>query len=209
MALNEVKNYVTNGQGAARGTAGLETATMDAHARYQLAVSQGNCFMVADQSGAQMPAGLSASPVNVTLFNPKGNNKFGVLWYAGLTSIVAPAAAATIWVASNSNVAAAATTGTVANPQNCQAGNQNRSTISVFTTATLPAAPIAIAVLGALLTGAITTITQAAALSRWFDGSVLILPGASLSFQASTQSGAAGTFGEWIWEERPLSDLNA
>ena len=187
-----------------RAGASGELNTADAHARYQEAVYRGNCFWVADQAAAALAAGLSASPVNVCLFNPKGNNKLAVILWAGIVSTVAPAAIVGVWLGVNTNIAAAAVTGTAAAPQNALVGNQNRSSISAFTTATLPAAPVAAVVLGALFTGAITTIPQQQSIGRWFDGSLILAPGAAISFQGSAASGAAACFADWCWEEIPV-----
>ena len=176
----------------------------DAHARFQEAVSRGNCYAVADQTGAALAAGLSASPVNVCLFNPKGNNKLAVIWRASIVSTVAPAAIVAVWIGVNTDIAAAAVTGTAAAPQNCMVGNANRSSISAFRTATLPAVPVAALVLGVIFTGAITTIPQQQSLGGWLDGSLIIAPGGAVSFQGSAASGAAACFADWVWEEIPI-----
>ena len=176
----------------------------DAHARYQEAVYRGNVYSVADQTGVALAAGLSTAPVNVCLFNPKGNNKLAVIWWAGIVSAVAPAAIVAVWIGVNTNIAAAAVTGTAATPQNSMVGNANRASILAFTTATLPAAPVASHVLGVIFTGAITTIPQQQSLGRWFDGSLIVAPGGAVSFQGSAASGAAACFGDWVWEEIPI-----
>jgi hypothetical protein len=144
---------------------------------------------------------LSASPTTVTLNNPVGSGVNGVIIYAGVTFIVAFAAGAIVWIGANTNSLAAATTGTAAVVRNCLLGSSNVPRIQAFTTATLPAVPVAVAVLGAGLTGAITTVPHAQTLGRFFGGSLIMAPGSALSFQASTASGASGAAGEWIWEE--------
>jgi hypothetical protein len=206
---NEVKNYSTGGQSVARGAAGFETLTMDAHARYQQAVLNGNCFISSNQSGVTTQAGLSATTPVLTLANPKGSTKLLSVWYAGVILSVANVAAAVVWLAANVNVAAAAVTGTVATFSNCLIGNTNSPSGQILTAATLPAAPIAIATLGSGLTGAITTIPYQLAMNRWFDGSLILLPGSAISFQTSTASGASSTFAELIWEEIPQQALNS
>ena len=175
----------------------------DAHARYQEAVYRGNVYAVADQAAVTIPAGLSTAPTTVTLFNPKGNNKLAGVWYGAVTSLVAWTAAAAVWIAGNRNIAEAAPTGTAAAAQNQMIGNANAASILAFTTATLAVAPVAIRLLGAGLTGAITTIPQVHALGGWLDGSIILAPGGNLAFAASTASGA-GAFGCWVWEEVPI-----
>src|SRR5476651_1315624 len=78
----------------------------DVHARYQEAVYRGNVYGAANQSGVVTQAGLSATTPVLTLANPAGSGKLGVLWYAGATFAVAFAAAALIWLAANVNPAA-------------------------------------------------------------------------------------------------------
>jgi hypothetical protein len=46
-------------------------------------------------------------------------------------------------------------------------------------------------------------------MNRWFDGSLILLPGSAISFQTSTASGASSTFAELIWEEIPQQALNS
>ena len=172
------------------------------HAKFQEAVYRGNVFAVADQAGAALAGGLSDSPVNVCLFNPKGSNMLAVIWWAGIVSLVDPGVAAlAVWIGANFNIAAAAVIGTAASPRNCMIGNAKAPSITTLTTATLPAVPVAIDVLGAINAGAITVDTHVKALGKWFDGSLVLYPGGALSFQASAASGAAAMFGSWIWEE--------
>lgn len=178
--------------------------TQDGHAQLQEAVFRGKCFSACQTTATTMPAGLSASPTTTTLYNPLNSGVNGVIWYGGVTNLIVFAAAATVWVAVNNNVVAAATTGTALQGVNLLAGSGNNPVISALTTATLPAAPTrALAILGAGLTGAITTIPTTAPLGRWFNGSIILGPGCSLSFQSSTVGPTTGTVGEWIWEEIP------
>lgn len=198
--LAEVKNLVTGAVSTARGSFDTSVVTQDAHARYQEAVMRGNCYTTANQTAGTTQAGLSGTTPVLTLFNPKGNNKVGVLLYAGATFIVANAAGSAIWLAANVNVAAAAVTGTAATVSNCALGNGNSPSLLAFTAATLPATPIAISQLASGVTGAVTTIPYLLPAGRFFDGSIILLPGSAISIQTSTASGA-GTFCEYVWEE--------
>jgi hypothetical protein len=185
-----------------RGSRDACAVIQEGHGKFQEAVYRGNVFAVADQTGKTMPAGLSDSPTTVTLFNPKGSNMLAVIWWGGVVSTVDPGAGiAEIWVASNSIISAADPTGTAAAPRNCMIGNAKAPSITTLTTVTLPAAPVAIDVLGVFLSGLITVETQHAALGKWYDGALILYPGGALSFQASAASGAAAAFGSWIWEE--------
>lgn len=207
----DVRAQVGPRQGLGDGTENIirsgrtgEVATVDAHGRYYEAASRGNVFFVADQTGKTVPAGLSASPTTVTLNNPKGSGVNAAILYAYIDFIVAFAAGSAVWIAANSDPSAANTTGTVATSVNALIGSTRTATVKAFTTATLPAAPVAICQLAAGITGAITTTPSTTAYGRDFGGALVIAPGGALSFQASTASGASGGLGEWCWEEIPL-----
>lgn len=187
----------------ARGFDG-SVMTYDSHARYMDAVLRGNVFLAANQSGVTSQAGLSATTPVLSLYNPKGNNKNAVLLWAGAANIIAVATTQVVWVAANFNIAAAATTGTVAIISNALIGNSNQPSISAFTAATLPAAPIAVAMLGTVGTVAVTSWAQVPSFGRYFDGSIVLAPGASLSIQTSAASGTSGLLCEFAWEEVPI-----
>lgn len=187
-----------------RGGKSGEASVADAHARYMEAVYRGNVYKVANQAGAASSAGLSATTPVLTLANPAGSGKLGVLIYAGCVFSVAPAAAAVTYLAANINPAAAAVTGTVANPVNALLGTSGAAALKAFTAATLPAAPVAIAQLGVQFAGALTVANELVPMGRWFDGAVILGQGTAISIQTSTASGAAGMFCDYIWEEIPV-----
>lgn len=171
-------------------------------APYQEAVNTGNVYSVANQSGITTQAGLSLTTPALTLYNPVGSGVKGVLVYAGCVNTVAFAAASVIWLGANTNLSAAAVTGTLTTAhRNNNLGSASGNKIQALLAATLPAAPVAISTLGVGLTGAITTTPQIATLCRYYDGAIIIDEGAALSFQTSTASGASGFFGEFIWFE--------
>lgn len=170
------------------------------------AVERGRVFAACIQgTGIVTQAGLSATDAILALYNPSGSGVVGRVWYAGVAFSVAFVAAAAVWLAAGTNTVAAAVTGTAATLRNLKLGggaiNTQGNVVQAFTTATLPAAPVAIHLLGMGLTGAITTMPQIAPLGRWFNGALLVKPGTNLSPQTSTASGAAAGFAEFIWEE--------
>ncbi len=203
--LAEIKQLVTGAVNTLRGSFDNCAVTQDGHARYQEAVQRGNVYMTANQSGVTSQAGLSGTTPVLSLFNPKGNNKNLVLLYAGAVEIVATATTHVVWLAANVNIAAAAVTGTVATITNALVGNGNSPSASAFTAATLPATPIAIAMIGTVGTVAVTSWAQAPSFGRYFDGTVIVAPGGALSIQTSAASGASGLLCEFIWEEIPFS----
>lgn len=203
MALEVAGKTLTGGSISFPQAADGTLFTQDRHSRFQQAVLAGNVYAVGDGSGGQNPSGLSASPISVCLFNPKGSGVNAVIWFASVSSIVAPAAAQVVWLGINNNIAAAATTGTALAPKNCLVGNAKTGVVTPLTTATLPAAPVVALVLGAFSTGAVTVQMMVPVVGGWLDGSLVLAPGASISFQFSTISGVAGNMASWIWEEIP------
>lgn len=171
----------------------------------QQAVGEGRVFTVCNQTADTSQAGLSGTTPVLTLANPAGNEMKGRLWFAGCVNLIAFAAAAAVWVAVGTNAAAAVVTGTNAIVRRTKLGSLNAqgNTIEAFTDATLPAAPVAISVLGAYLTAAITTVPSMPVVGRWFNGAIELMPGTNTTIQFSTISGAA-IFCEYIWEEVAL-----
>ena len=168
---------------------------------YQELVAAGKVFTVSNQAGITTQAGLSATTPALTLYNPLGSGKKGILIYAGCTNTVVFAAAAVIWVGINSNLAASPVTGTLTTAHRNMSLGGAAPTLQPLLAATLPAAPVGGAILGVGLTGAITTVPQLLPTGRFFDGSIIITAGSAISFQTSTASGATGFFGEFVWAE--------
>ena len=178
--------------------------TQDAFAR---AVEKGNMYAVANQTGVTSQAGLSATTPVLTLANPAGSGVTGRLWMAAAHFEVAFAAAASVWLAVGTNTIAAVVTGTLTTAhRNLKLGGTNAQGNKVvpFLAATLPAAPVAIDLLGVGLTGAITTVPALAPMAKWYNGGTLIQPGTNLSIQTSAASGTSGMLCVYFWEEVSL-----
>jgi hypothetical protein len=171
------------------------------HAQYQEAVMRGNVFISCNQTGVTTQAGLAVTTPTLTLYNPVNSGKAGVLLYAGFVMSVSTAAACVVWLAANVNASASAVTGTAATLSSCRIADPAQPTLKCYTAATLPAAPVAISILGVGCQAALTTALQLYAFQRYYDGSIIVWPGGALSFQTSTASGAAGAWGEFVWEE--------
>jgi hypothetical protein len=186
ISVNELGNLLTN----------------NLSAKFQEAVLTGDVFSVCNQTGITTQAGLSETTPALTLYNPAGSGVNAVLLYAGCINTVAFAAASVIWIGANTDITANAVTGTATTAHRCSLiGNAKNPAIKPLLAATLPAAPVAVATIGVGLTGAITTTPAYPAIGRHFDGSIIIAPGAAISFQTSTASGASGFFGEFVWFE--------
>lgn len=170
-------------------------------AAFQDAVERGNTYGVCNQAGVTSQAGLSATTPVLTLANPTGSGVNGVLWFAGATFTVAFASAGAIWLAHSAVPAALATLTTT--HRNLKLAGSQGNKLKPLLACTLPAAPVAISLLGVGLTGAITTVPMVQTLGRWFNGGVIVEPGHAISIQTGVASGNSGTFCEYIWEEVP------
>ena len=174
-------------------------------------VELGRAFIVANQTGVTSQAGLSATTPVLSLYNPAGSGITGRLWMVSAHFEVAFAAAASVWLAVGTNTVAAAVTGTLTTAHRnlklgsagAVAGAQGNRIVPLLA-ATLPAAPVAIDLLGVGLTGAITTVPALGPMTKWYVSPVLIQPGCNVSVQTSTASGANATLISYIWSEIPL-----
>jgi len=204
--LSEIRTgAITSADGGvnpARGDKTGATVVTQGHARLQEAVLQGTTYAVANQVGVTSQAGISATTPVLTLYNPLGSGKNLVIWYAGAVFTVAFATAGAIFVCVGTDVQTAAVTGTLTTThRNLKLGTTASPTARTLLAATLPVAPVAVAILGVGLTGAINTVPAAPPVGRWFDGSLVVIPGANISIQTGVASGASGMFCEYIWEE--------
>lgn len=171
-------------------------------------VAAGHVYSVANQVGVTSQVGLSATTPVLTLANPMGSGIKGRLHFAGAVFTVAFGTAGAVFLAVGTNVASLAVTGTVttAHRRTRLGGITSQgNTIQAFLAATLPAAPVAISLLGVGLTGAITTVPHLQPLGRWYNGAIEIMPGTNLSIQTGVASGASGMLCEYLWEELPLT----
>lgn len=175
------------------------TLVKQAGPAFEEAVERGNVYITANQTTVTTQAGLSGTTPALTVANRAGSGKVVRLWYAGAQTLVAWSAAAAVWLAQGgSAIAAAVTETTAATVRNAKTGDAaSPPGVALLAVATLPAAPVAISLLGAGLTGAITTLTGIAPFGRWYNGALRLPPGFNWSIQTST----AGTlFCEFIIE---------
>jgi len=174
----------------------------NSQATFQDAVERGRAYGVANQTGVASQAGLSATTPVLTLANPASSGVNAVIWFVAASFSVAVAAAAGVLVAVGTNTVAAAVTGTLTTThRNLKLGVTGGNKVIPYLAATLPAAPVAVSVLGTVLTGAITVSPSGASFERWFNGGIILQPGTNLSIQTTTASGASGMFCEFLWEE--------
>lgn len=163
------------------------------------AVARGNVFLTCNQTTVVTQAGLSATTPALTIANRVGSGKIVKIWYAGAGGLVAAAAGAIYWACLGGYSATAVTETTAATVRNAKTGDASAPNgIGVCAVATLPAAPVAIAVLGGRGgAAAITTTPWFAPQARWFNGALWVREGYNFSIQTST---ADTIFCDYIFE---------
>lgn len=167
-------------------------------AAFDAAVERGNVYVTANQTTVTTQAGLSSTTPALTLANLMGSTKRVRLWYASAVGLVAAAAGAAVWATMGGTGVSNPTTTTDATVRNMKTGAiAVPQGVGVYSVATLPAAPVAIGVLGAQLTGAITTVPVVAPFERWYNGALWLAAGYNFSIQTST---ASTLFCEYIFE---------
>jgi len=162
------------------------------------AVDRGNVYFTANQATVTTQAGLSATTPALTIANRVASGKIVKLWYAGAMGLVAAVAGAEVWACLGGYSATAVTETTAATVRNAKTGDATAPTgVACLAVATLPAAPVAIAQLGAQYTGAITTAPVGFPFGRWFNGALWIREGYNFTIQTST---ATTLFCDYIFE---------
>lgn len=155
-------------------------------------------------TGQATTIGLATTYTGLCLSNPIGGNFNLVITKIGFAFIVAFAAGSTIGLMTGYNNATNVTHTTPVTPR-CQYFTSASGSVGLLdSAATLPTAPTLNVVLGAGLTGAITTATVVAPTIVDLDGSIILPPGAYCAFYTSTASGAAGGAFSFQWEEVPI-----
>ncbi|KKN02083.1 hypothetical protein LCGC14_1121340 [marine sediment metagenome] len=166
---------------------------------FEAAVARGNVFSVVSQTTVTTQAGLSATTPGLTIANLNGSGKEVILWYAAWATLVSASAAFQAWLAYGAvhatAVVATTPSTTVINSKTGAPGEPGG--VRVLDVATLPAAPVAVALLGGASSAAITVGLQNAEGGRWFHGDRKLQSGSNFSIQTST----AGTiFTEFVFE---------
>lgn len=172
-----------------------------AGSEFDEAVDRGNVYITANQTTVTTQAGLSATTPALAVANRLRSGKTVKLWYAGCQTLVAWAAGAAVYLTQGGYSATAVTETTLATVRNAKTGDSGQPPgVGLLSVSTLPAAPVAISLLGAGLTGAITVQTGIPVFGRWYNGALRLPEGYNWSIQTST----AGTlFCEFIVEVVP------
>lgn len=165
--------------------------------------ARGKSFVACQQTGITLAAALRVDPGGLCLYNPYGSGQDAVIDWTSWDTTVVFAAVTPVWLGINNNPNAAATTGTAATVRNALVGCQTQPTCSALVAPTLPAVPVAGYLLGVGLTGAVTTTPTGFAHQRFYNGTLIVHPGCTVSFQAAAAGAASAFWSEIGWHEIP------
>ena len=185
--------------------------TQDFAARYEAMCLKGNVYMCANQSGVTSQAGLSGTTPVLALYNPANSGVYVSLLFAGAIEIVATATTHAVWLGSHQTTAAAkavTAVGTIStSTRNALIGTSTQGGQAQACLAGTATTPIAIDILGALGTVAVTSWMQQVTYGKWYDGSVILTPDSAVSIQTGAASGSAGLLCNYIWREIAITAL--
>ena len=166
---------------------------------FSAAVDRGNVYHLTAQATVVTQAGLSATTPALTIANRAGSGKVVRMWYSGCTTLVVNTAVAAIFAAfgrPHQTPVVETTAGVLINAKTGDAGPPPG--VAGLIVSTLPAAPVAVGILGSGLTDApADNQVMAVPWSRWWNGSLQIPERANFSIQTST---AMTLFCDYIFE---------
>jgi len=178
-------------------------ANVEAQGRYREATYQKQMYS-GSITGQVTTAGLATTYTGLCLTNPVGSPVNLSVNKVAFAFIVAFAAGSTIALMTGFNASTAVTQGTPVTVRNQFFTGGTSGSGLLAAGATLPTAPTLNIILGAGLTGAITTSTVVTPAVVDLEGGLEIPPGGYVAFYTSTVSGAAGGAFSFQWQEIPV-----
>jgi hypothetical protein len=182
-----------------------EVIVSELHGRYYETTYRRNMYTAMLTSGTTTSAGLSTTFTGLLLHNPINSTVNVVLNKVGYAFLVAFSAAAAVGLqtgqVSTALLSSLSTTNTLIRTN--YVGLPNNSGQALVYSGATTASPAIQSILGAGLTGAITTTPFA---MNYYDieGSVILPPGTWVGTYTSTASGASSMFTSFTYEEVPL-----
>lgn len=165
---------------------------------FEAAVERGNVYHLVAQATVATQAGLSATTPALTVANRDGSGKVIKMWYTGATTLVINSAVLAVFAAygrPHNTPVVETTAGVFINAKTGDAGAPPG--VAGLVVATLPAAPVAVGILGAGMTDAAADQPNLPPWFRWWNGALHLPERANFSIQTST----AGTlFCDYIFE---------
>lgn len=188
----------------ARGARDASLVVMQAGSKYYQLVKDGLVYVAQTAVTGVAPGTAIGTTAAAALYNPAGSGKDVVILSASLGYVSGTLGAGVVSWCLNTNLAAAAVTGTAMLTRNALAGAGDASVASPFTTATLPAAPTPVRNFCSLGASLASTAVQPWQIVDDVDGAIILKPGATASIQ---ETGAAGSTPlvvvSLVWAELP------
>ena len=187
-ANGAVANYL-------RAGATGETVIGQAHARYHEAVSRGRVYCACSQAAVTWGTALTGTAVTYTLYNPVGSGVNLSLLQTSISQITGSTAGTLVYAANVNPNAAAPATNTSLTVRNAKL-DMGGGVAQVYSVTTLPAAPVAIRVLGYAITAA-----GVGSFTDYVDGAIMVAPNTAITIQGITIVGTGLV--SMAWEEVP------
>ena len=172
----------------------------DAHPRYYEPTSRNGIYHGAIV-GQVTTVGTATTYTGLVLSNPVNSPVNLVITKVGISFIVAFAAGSAVGLMTGYNIATNVTHTTPVTPRSNKFNGSGGGWGLLDSSATLPTTPTVNCILGAGLTGAITTTPYIETGLVDLEGSIILPPGAYCAVYTSTASGAAAGAFSFQWEE--------
>ena len=186
------------------GKAG-EVIIQDAHGRFFEAAYRGNLYIASQLVTGVAPGTALGTAPPLTLWNPPGSGKIGVITKASLGYISGTLGAGAIVYATNLQPSAAPSGGTAILPINAQIGNPTSCQIKAYTGSTVAATQTVVRPVWSMGPALATTAVFPFLVEAIADGDLLLVPGACLSLQGIAGAGTSPLVTmSLVWEEVPL-----
>lgn len=189
---------------------GAELVVVELRGKYAEQTYRGNVFWACMSAGVIFPAPAATANNPFTLANPAGSVKNLNLISFDMIMTVIPGTPLTglygLYV--NTNVVAAAVTGTAIPPVPGMIGSNYQPVAKPFSTSTVPAAPTLLLPFANKITGEVATVVPVTGLPAFhieFDGKISLAPGSAITPQQTVADTTNATvICAMCWEEVPI-----
>lgn len=188
-----------------RATRNLGQAVAQSQGRYMDAVLRGRVFSGGTAATGVAPGTSIGTTAAFSLYNPNGSGVNLVVLKVSMGYVSGTLGAGLVHYLANTNVAAAATTGTAITAVNALLGGGLAAQGKPLTTATLPVAPTILRPFCSLDATLATSVVGPWRIEEDVDGEFIVAPGCTLSLHGTAAAGTSPLvcFGV-TWEECPV-----
>jgi hypothetical protein len=195
------QSYGDGSQASVRQGRTGELIVQEYHAPLFQVTKEGGVFKAVTGVAGVAPGTALGATAGFALYNPANSGVNLVILSAKLAYISGTLGAGALYWALNNAAAQAAPTGTAITPLNANSSTASAAA-KAFTTATLPASPVAFDLFCSLAPLLATTAVQPFVVEQDIKGGIIVLPGNILSLQAVATAGTAPLVAYSVtWEE--------